>query len=316
MRIIAIFVEMSANSEMNKINEETPITSFTLNDLLSMSGSRSRLGLMSSCLAANSASVMQTFRYPCRIDAFIIGVGTEGEATVSFNLREYKLQKDTLFVSTPKNIVQVHSSGHFRCHIVHVSPGLLEQISVDTKRMMPLFLKIAMHPCLGLTPEEARTVREFISLIERVTDGPETPFGMEVVGGADRRHDLQGRDILAHYLAEHPEVENPVHSRAEGISGSSCSCSANTTGGAQRRILCPEALHHAQVPHDAHQADQRQIRLGMDRQLRDPRGQDAAQILEHERTGDLLLSEFFRTSPSSAAISNAIPACRLRSTRR
>lgn len=102
MRIIAIFVEMSANSEMNKINEETPITSFTLNDLLSMSGSRSRLGLMSSCLAANSASVMQTFRYPCRIDAFIIGVGTEGEATVSFNLREYKLQKDTLFVSTPK----------------------------------------------------------------------------------------------------------------------------------------------------------------------------------------------------------------------
>lgn len=215
MRIIAIFVEMSANSEMNKINEETPITSFTLNDLLSMSGSRSRLGLMSSYLAANSASVMQTFRYPCRIDAFIIGVGTEGEATVSFNLREYKLQKDTLFVSTPKNIVQVHSSGHFRCHIVHVSPGLLEQISVDTKRMMPLFLKIAMHPCLGLTPEEARTVREFISLIERVTDGPETPFGMEVVGGLIGATIYKVGDILAHYLAEHPEVENPVHSRAE-----------------------------------------------------------------------------------------------------
>jgi len=51
-------------------------------------------------------------------------------------------------------------------------------------------------------------------------------------------------------------------------------------------------MHHAQIPHHAHQAHQRQIGIGMDRQLRDPRSQDAAQIFEHERAGDRLLPEF------------------------
>ena len=38
----------------------------------------------------------------------------------------------------------------------------------------------------------------------------------------------------------------------------------------QRGILRPAAMHHAQIPHHAHQAHQRQIGIGMDRQLRDP----------------------------------------------
>lgn len=87
----------------NNINTDTPITSFTLNELIALSGEqRYREGVLKGCIAANSSSQMHLFRFPCRIDAFIIGVGTEGESKVSFNLHEYCLHKDSLFVFGPK----------------------------------------------------------------------------------------------------------------------------------------------------------------------------------------------------------------------
>lgn len=87
----------------NNPNTEAPITSFTLNELIALSGeAQYREGLLNGCIAVNSSSQMQLFRLPCRIDAFIIGVGTEGEAKGSLNLHEYCLRKDSLFVFGPK----------------------------------------------------------------------------------------------------------------------------------------------------------------------------------------------------------------------
>lgn len=68
------------------------INSFTLSQLIEMSGDN-RQGLMRECFTASSDNRMEIFRFPCRIDAFVIGVGTEGETSVSLNLHEYRLKK-------------------------------------------------------------------------------------------------------------------------------------------------------------------------------------------------------------------------------
>lgn len=165
----------------NNPNTEAPITSFTLNELIALSGeAQYREGLLNGCIAVNSSSQMQLFRLPCRIDAFIIGVGTEGEAKGSLNLHEYCLRKDSLFVFGPKNIIEAHETsapGNFKCHVLIISPEFLRNLNIDTKHMMPLFLRIATHPCLELSPDESRTLRNFIALIEQETHGkrPNTP---------------------------------------------------------------------------------------------------------------------------------------------
>lgn len=58
-----------------------------------------------------------------------------------------------------------------------ISPEFLRNLNIDTKHMMPLFLRIATHPCLELSPDESRTLRNFIALIEQETHGkkPNTP---------------------------------------------------------------------------------------------------------------------------------------------
>ena len=199
---------------MNNTESQTPINSFTLAELIDLAGEQ-RQGLMRECITASSDSQMQVFGFPCRIDAFIIGVGTEGETSVSFNLHEFRLKKDSMFIFTPKNILQVNSQQYFKADVIAISPDFMRRINIDIKNMMPLFLKFVENPTLALTPEESRSMRGMIAQIERETRGPETHFSFDIVSGLIAATIYKVGDIMYHYLAEHPEGQNNSHNRAE-----------------------------------------------------------------------------------------------------
>ncbi|MCD8275717.1 MAG: AraC family transcriptional regulator [Alistipes sp.] len=199
---------------MNNTENQTPINSFTLAELIDLAGEQ-RQGLMRECITASSDSQMQVFRFPCRIDAFVIGVGTEGETSVSFNLHEFRLKKDSMFIFTPKNILQVNSQQYFKADVIAISPDFMRRINIDIKNMMPLFLKFVENPTLALTPEESRSMRSMIAQIERETRGPETHFSFDIVSGLIAATIYKVGNILYHYLAEHPEGQNNSHNRAE-----------------------------------------------------------------------------------------------------
>lgn len=199
---------------MNNTESQTPINSFTLAELIDLAGEQ-RQGLMRECITASSDSQMQVFRFPCRIDAFIIGVGTEGETSVSFNLHEFRLKKNSMFIFTPKNILQVNSQQYFKADVIAISPDFMRRINIDIKNMMPLFLKFVENPTLALTPEESRSMRGMIAQIERETRGPETHFSFDIVSGLIAATIYKVGDIMYHYLAEHPEEQNNSHNRAE-----------------------------------------------------------------------------------------------------
>lgn len=200
---------------MNQTNSEMPISSFTLNELITMAGGEKRPGIMGECIAANSASEMEIFRFPSRLNALIIGVGTEGETSLTSNLQEFRLKKDSLFIFSPKHILQVQSNNRFKAHLIVIAPDFLKRIYIDTKRMMPLFLQFGSLPCMELTQAESQSLRSFISMVEQELKGSETDFSSEIIGGLIAATIYKVGDILTHYLTEHPEVDSPIHNRAE-----------------------------------------------------------------------------------------------------
>lgn len=200
---------------MNQTNSEMPISSFTLNELITMAGGEKRPGIMGECIAANSASEMEIFRFPSRVNALIIGVGTEGETSLTSNLQEFRLKKDSLFIFSPKHILQVQSNNRFKAHLIVIAPDFLKRINIDTKRMMPLFLQFGSLPCMELTHAESQSLRSFISMVEQELKGSETDFSSEIIGGLIAATIYKVGDILTHYLTEHPEVDSPIHNRAE-----------------------------------------------------------------------------------------------------
>lgn len=200
---------------MNQTNSEMPISSFTLNELITMAGGEKRPGIMGECIAANSASEMEIFRFPSRLNALMIGVGTEGETSLTSNLQEFRLKKDSLFIFSPKHILQVQSNNRFKAHLIVIAPDFLKRINIDTKRMMPLFLQFGSLPCMELTQAESQSLRSFISMVEQELKGSETDFSSEIIGGLIAATIYKVGDILTHYLTEHPEVDSPIHNRAE-----------------------------------------------------------------------------------------------------
>lgn len=200
---------------MNQTNSEMPISSFTLNELITMAGGEKRPGIMGECIAANSTSEMEIFRFPSRLNALIIGVGTEGETSLTSNLQEFRLKKDSLFIFSPKHILQVQSNNRFKAHLIVIAPDFLKRINIDTKRMMPLFLQFSSLPCMELTHTESQSLRSFISMVEQELKGSETDFSSEIIGGLIAATIYKVGDILTHYLTEHPEVDSPIHNRAE-----------------------------------------------------------------------------------------------------
>ena len=192
-----------------------PISSFTLNELITMAGGEKRPGIMGECIAANSASEMEIFRFPSRLNALIIGVGTEGETSLTSNLQEFRLKKDSLFIFSPKHILQVQSNNRFKAHLIVIAPDFLKRINIDTKRMMPLFLQFGSLPCMELTHAESQSLRSFISMVEQELKGSETDFSSEIIGELIAATIYKVGDILTHYLTEHPEVDSPIHNRAE-----------------------------------------------------------------------------------------------------
>lgn len=200
---------------MNQTNSEMPISSFTLNELITMAGGEKRPGIMGECIAANSASEMEIFRFPSRLNALIIGVGTEGETSLTSNLQEFRLKKDSLFIFSPKHILQVQSNNRFKAHLIVIAPDFHKRINIDTKRMMPLFLQFGSLPCMELTHAESQSLRSFISMVEQELKGSETDFSSEIIGGLIAATIYKVGDILTHYLTEHPEVDSPIHNRAE-----------------------------------------------------------------------------------------------------
>lgn len=200
---------------MNQTNSEMPISSFTLNELITMAGGEKRPGIMGECIAANSASEMEIFRFPSRLNALIIGVGTEGETSLTSNLQEFRLKKDSLFIFSPKHILQVQSNNRFKAHLIVIAPDFLKRINIDTKRMMPLFLQFGSLPCMELTHAESQSLRSFFSMVEQELKGSETDFSSEIIGGLIAATIYKVGDILTHYLTEHPEVDSPIHNRAE-----------------------------------------------------------------------------------------------------
>ena len=198
---------------MNNTESQTPINSFTLAELIDLAGEQ-RQGLMRECITASSDSQMQVFRFPCRIDAFIIGVGTEGETSVSFNLHEFKLKKDSIFIFTPKNVLQVNSQQYFKADVIAISPDFMRRINIDIKLLSRLFLSVEKQPCLRLCEAEwAGITGSFAEIRSESLPRPGDVYSPEVLRSMIRTLAYKVCRIIGRHIESQPAPETSARSR-------------------------------------------------------------------------------------------------------
>lgn len=190
------------------------VTDFTLSELLAKAG-RGTASSQEFVVAHKGVSQLDAFLFPCRIDAFIVGIGTRGETTVSINLNEYVLRENMLFMIAPQNIVQAHANGTLEGHMVVVSSRLLQRMNIDMKHMMPLMLQLSAHPSIDISAQESEELCRFIALMEHEIEAPPSAFADRIVSGLFMATLYKIGTTVDRYMEAHPEPEGRRSDRAE-----------------------------------------------------------------------------------------------------
>ncbi|MDE6070261.1 MAG: AraC family transcriptional regulator [Alistipes sp.] len=190
------------------------VTDFTLSELLAKAG-RDTASSQEFVIAHKGVSQLDAFLFPCRIDAFIVGIGTRGETTISLNLNEYTLRENTLFMIAPQNIIQAHANGTLEGHMVVVSSQFLQRMNIDMKHLMPLMLQLSAHPSIDISARESEELCRFIALMEHEIEAPTSAFADRIVSNLFMATLYKIGTTVEHYLEAHPEPANRKPDRAD-----------------------------------------------------------------------------------------------------
>ncbi len=193
---------------------DTAIPNITLAELVTQAGGRLE-GRSCECIAVNGNTPLRSFPFLGRIDAFIIGICTQGETTISLNLHEFRITRDTMFVFGPHSVLQARSTDRFQAHILALSPEFMRRLTIDTKRMLQLFLQLADHPCIELRTEESRLLGDYIRLVGTERQEPDRQFSQDIVSELIAATIYKVANILHRYKTEHPEIQTRTQNRNE-----------------------------------------------------------------------------------------------------
>lgn len=139
-------------------------------------------------LSADKTTTTGIFRYPCRLDAVVMVLCTEGKAKAMINLKEYEVEPNVLAVNLPENITQVvWLSDDFRGQIIVVSLEFLRSVHIDLKNAISLYMYIKDHPLCRLDEATMNLLTRFHRLIQDSVEENSAPWAgsmhQEVVNG-------------------------------------------------------------------------------------------------------------------------------------
>ncbi|HBV50274.1 MAG TPA: AraC family transcriptional regulator [Alistipes sp.] len=189
-----------------------PIASFSLGELISIAGgSRPAPDFL---IVHSDASQLDAFRFPCRINAFFIGLGHEGETEISINLNQYTLRRNTLFLIGPQSIIRTGHGGTLKGDVIVVSPQFMQRMNIGSKQIMSLILQLNAHPCIEISDEESRQLRDFIRLMD-AERGVSGEFSDQLLGNLLLATLYKIGNTLQSYLEAHPAAQERSNSRAD-----------------------------------------------------------------------------------------------------
>lgn len=202
--------------------DKKEIVSFTLAQMKEMAGCEFVETEYDGCIIARREpseipyTIVDLLRYPCRVDAFLMIVGTSGRVRISSNLNRYEVGKDTLFIKTPNDIIQIEEVEEFGCVAVVYDEEFMRKLQVDFRNMVSLFLRIQECPCIPLTEAQRRELLEVIDATAREISVSEPgPYYDEVVRSFICCGLYKVCDIVSAHIDRRPAVPASAKSRNE-----------------------------------------------------------------------------------------------------
>lgn len=110
---------------------------------------------------------IEIFKYPCRINAYIAMLCVEGSFEIVSNLKRYKIEKNCLFISMPKDIIQLCDWSGGQLYVVAINSDSVGKANFNFNNILSVFIGIRSHPCIKILQEEAVSLQVTFSSLQQ-----------------------------------------------------------------------------------------------------------------------------------------------------
>lgn len=139
-------------------------------NLLSEDEYTAYLGYFMAQIDSNSDRKFEMFRYPCRIDAYIAMLCVAGSVEIISNLKQYKIEKNCIYVSMPRDIIQLCDWSNCKLYIIAFDDDFIRKFNLNYNDVLSVFLGIQKYPCVKLTVQEAISLQETYLALKNETE--------------------------------------------------------------------------------------------------------------------------------------------------
>lgn len=119
-----------------------------------------------------------------RMRAFTMILCTDGMENGSVNLRDVSINKGSLLMSFPGNVLKIES-GYPMATVrgIMLSQDFMRMMHVDVKNSMPLFMRLGYNPLINLTQEQQEDIERYLDLLENISENGSLVHRDQIVSG-------------------------------------------------------------------------------------------------------------------------------------
>ena len=185
-------------------------------NLLSEDEYQTYLGYFLAQIDSDSDRKFEMFRYPCRINAYIALLCIEGSVEIISNLKHYKIEKNCIYVSMPKDIIQLCDWSECKLYLVAFDDDFIRKTNLNYNNVLSVLLGIQKHPCVKLTLQEAASLQDtFFSLKKEMEIFKGKDYYNEIVMGYINLITYKACSYLNCYLETQAVESESVNKRSE-----------------------------------------------------------------------------------------------------
>lgn len=151
-----------------------------------------------------------------RMKAFTLILCTDGMENGSVNLRDVSINKGSLLMSFPGNVLKIES-GYPMATVrgIMLSQDFMRMMNVDVKNSMPLFMRLAYNPMIHLTQKQQEDIERYLDLLENISDNDNLAHRDQIVSGLVSSMFFRISDMYEQSIQVANDKERSVRNRRE-----------------------------------------------------------------------------------------------------
>ncbi|MDE6508244.1 MAG: AraC family transcriptional regulator [Alistipes sp.] len=123
-----------------------------------------------------------TAEYPVTIDGFSVVIMMAGDATVSIDMKNYRVQPNSIVFFNPGSIIRtIRCSANAAAFVLAFSKSFVNEIQIDLSASLPVYMRFGKAPVLQVSQQDVAEIRQVFQLVKSMLLSDKERYRHEII---------------------------------------------------------------------------------------------------------------------------------------